>query len=200
METHHIVVAGFIVYVLLAEVLKQLALLPDLHRRCLAEVSERAAGGPLTMEALERRRTCTNVVLETKRFVPLVPLAFGRAARTFTCGGFDVPGGWRVYLALHLLNRDPGIYTDPERFDPDRFGPERAEHQTHPMAFIPQGAEPPTGHRCLGLDYSTYLTLAFLTLLVRDYEWRLPPQDLRSDWKKRPPEPREGLRITLHAR
>jgi hypothetical protein len=42
--------------------------------------------------------------------------------------------------------------------------------------------------------------LAFLTLLVRDYEWRLPPQDLRSGWKKRPPEPRDGLRISLRAR
>jgi hypothetical protein len=42
------------------------------------------------------------------------------------------------------------------------------------MAFIPQGAEPRTGHRCLGLDYSTFLSVAFLALLVRGYEWDLP--------------------------
>jgi hypothetical protein len=68
------------------------------------------------------------------------------------------------------------------------------------MAFIPQGAEPPTGHRCLGLDYSTFLVLSFLTLLVRGYVWELPPQDLRHDWRKAPPEPRDGLRMILRAK
>ena len=124
----------------------------------------------------------------------------GRARRTFPCEGYDVPEGWTVYLALTLNNKDRAIYRDPERFDPDRFGPERAEHRTHPMAFIPQGAEPPTGHRCLGLDYSTILSLAFLTLLVRGYSWELPPQNLETDWKALPPVPKDGLRVRLRAR
>jgi steroid delta-isomerase-like uncharacterized protein len=197
LEVHHIVIAGFIVYLLMAEVMRQLAEQPELRERCAAEIREHAPDGPLAMDALVRLQTATNVVLETKRFVPLVPLAFGRARRTFTCDGFRVPEGWTVYLALQLNNRDRTIYADPDRFDPDRFGPERAEHRKHPMAFIPQGAEPPTGHRCLGLDYSTFLVLAFLTILVRDYDWELPPQDLAYDWKKLPPEPRDGLRVRL---
>ena len=68
------------------------------------------------------------------------------------------------------------------------------------MAFIPQGAGPPTGHQCLGLDYSTFLTLAFLVVLLRGYEWDLPAQDLGLDWKKRPPEPKGGLRVRLRAK
>jgi len=200
LEIHHIVVAGFIVYGLMAEVMRRLAEQPLLRARCAAEIGEHAAGGPLTMEALAKLEVSTNVALEAKRLVPLVPLAFGRARRTFSCGGFEVPGGWTVYLALHLNNRDGSIYADPGRFDPDRFGSERAEHHKHPMAFIPQGAEPPTGHRCLGLDYSTVLVLAFLTVLVRDYDWELPPQDLEYDWRKLPPEPRDGLRVRLRSR
>ena len=199
LEAHHIVVAGFIVFALMAEVIRRLAQQPELRRRCADEIREHAPAGPLTMEALGRLRTSTNVVLETKRSVPLVPLAFGRARRAFTCGRFEVPDGWTVYLALHLNNRDPAVYAEPERFDPDRFDPPRAEHLKYPMAFIPQGAEPPTGHRCLGLDYSTFLVLAFLTVLVRGYRWELPPQDLGYDWKKRPPEPRDGLRVRLSA-
>src|SRR6266705_5502413 len=200
LEVHHIFTAGFIVYALMAEVMLQLAEQPQLRERCAAEIRQHVPGGPLTMQALETLRTSKNVVLETKRLVPLVPLAFGRARRAFTCGGFEVPEGWTVYLALHLNNRDRAIYENPHEFDPDRFGPERAEHQKHPMAFIPQGTEPPTGHRCLGLDYSTVLVLAFLTLLVRGYDWELPAQDLEYDWRKRPPEPRDGLRVTLTAR
>jgi retinoid hydroxylase len=199
LEVHHIVVAGFVVYALMAEVVRQLAEQPELRQRCADEIREHAATGPLTMEALAGLATSTNVVLETKRYVPLVPLAFGRARRPFACGGFEIPAGWTVYLALHLNNRDPAVYSDPDLFDPDRFGPERAEHRKHAMAFIPQGAEPPAGHRCLGLDYSTVLVLSFLALLVRGYDWDLPSQDLRYDWKKRPPEPRDGLRVRLRA-
>lgn len=152
-------VAGFVVYALMVEVVRQLALRPDLLERCAAEVRDLLPPGPLDMEGLGRLRTSTNVVLEAKGFVPLVPLAFGRARRAFSCGGFDIPEGWAVYLALHPCSRDRTIYREPDRFDPDRFGPDRAEHLSHPMGFIPQGAEPPTGHRCLGLDYSTILVL-----------------------------------------
>ena len=197
LEIHHIVIAGFVVYALMAEVLRRLAEQPALRERCLAEVGEHAPVGPIPPDALGRLETSTNVVREAKRIVPLVPLAFGRVLRPFTCEGYDVPEGWRVYLALHLNNHDPAIYAEPGRFDPDRFAPGRAEQARHPLAFIPQGAEPPTGHRCLGLDYSTALVLVFLTVLLRRYTWELSPQDLTYDWSRLPPEPRDGLLVTI---
>jgi cytochrome P450 len=200
LEAHHIVIAGFIVYAHLAEVLRRLAERPELRGRCADEIAAHVPDGPLTMDALSRLEVSTAVILEIKRIVPLVPLAFGRARRDFECGGHRIPEGRTVYLALYLNNRDPRIFDHPEAFDPDRFGPGRAEQHAHPMAFIPQGAEPPTGHRCLGLDYSTSFALAFLTLLVRRYEWELPPQDLRYDWRKVPPDPRDGLRVRLRTR
>jgi cytochrome P450 len=156
LEIHHIVIAGFIVYALMAELTRRLAEDPALLARCRDEIQAQCPSGPLTVETLAKLRTCFSVVLETKRYVPLVPLAFGRAKRTFTCAGQTVPEGWTCYLALTLNNKDPEIFSEPTRFDPDRFGPGRAEHQKHPMAFIPQGAEPSNGqlgHRCLGLDY-----------------------------------------------
>jgi cytochrome P450 len=198
LEVHHIVIAGFIVYGLMAESVRRLAEQPALRARCAEEVRAHAAAGPLTMEALARLRTCTNVVLEAKRFVPLVPLVFGRAKRTFSCGGFTVPEGWTAYLALRVINRDPTIYREPDAFDPDRFGPERAEHKKHALAFIPQGATR-SGHLCLGVDYSTVLSLTFLAVLVRGYTWELPPQDLSYRWTTIPPEPKDGLRVQLRA-
>ena len=195
LEVHHMVMAGFIVYTLMAEAMRQLAQNPELRQRCADEIRQQASSGPVTMEALGRLRTPLNIILECKRFVPLVPLAFGRAKRTFTCGGFEVPSGWTVYLALSLNNRDGAVYANPDQFDPDRF--ERGEHKKHPMAFIPQGAEPATGHRCLGLDYATFLGVSFVTLLVRGCDWTLPPQTFEYDWRKLPPEPRDRLRMTL---
>jgi cytochrome P450 len=198
LEVHHIVMAGFIVYAHMAETMRQLAEQPGLRARCDDEIRQHASSHSVTMETLAKLKTSMNVVLESKRYVPLVPLAFGRAKRSFNCAGFQIPDNWTVYLVLSLNNYDPDIYTNPEKFDPDRF--ERGEHRKHAMAFIPQGAEPPTSHRCLGLDYSTFLTLVFLAIVVRGYDWDLPPQDLDYNWQKLPPEPRHGLRVALRRR
>lgn len=197
LELHHLVIAGFIVYGLMVDVLRWLPELPDVRARCEAEVAEVVT---LTMDGLDRLTTCTHVVMEAKRHAPVMPLAFGRARQEFRCGGCTVPEGWNVYLALNLCSTDPAVYTEPERFDPDRFGPERAEHLRHPLAFIPQGAGPPTGHLCLGVDYSTVVVLVFLALLVRGYTWELPPQDLGYRWSTIPPEHRDGLRARLRPR
>jgi cytochrome P450 len=196
LEVHHFVIAGFIVYLLMGEVLRRLAEQPGLRARCTEEI-RRATTAGLTLDALSNLPTCTDVVREAKRIVPLVPLAFGRARRTFRCGGFDVPEGWTVYLALHLNNHDARVFHDPGVFDPDRFSPSRAEDRRHPMAFIPQGAGPPTGHQCLGLTYSTLLVLAFMSRLLGHYTWALPAQNLEPDPRKIPPEPHDGLRVRL---
>jgi cytochrome P450 len=198
LEVHHFVIAGFIVYLLMGEVVRRLAEDPELLDRCATEL----ANGPdgLTLDALADTPTCTNVIREAKRIVPLVPLAFGRARRSFRCGGYDVPEGWTVYLALHLNNHDDRVFTAPDTFDPDRFSSGRAEDARHPLAFIPQGAPSATGHQCLGLDYSTLLVLAFMHRLTRGYRWSLPPQDLRPDERKVPPEPSDGLRVVLTRR
>jgi retinoid hydroxylase len=132
LEVHHFFIAGFIVYALLAGSMLQLALKPELRERCVREIRAHAAAGPLTLEALRKLSTLTCVVLEAKRYVPLVPIAFGRAKRSFECEGFAVPENWTVYLALWLNNRNAAIYTRPDEFDPDRFSLGRAEHQRHP--------------------------------------------------------------------
>ncbi len=198
-EIHHIVLAGFIVCGLLAEVVRRLPELPDLAARCRAELAENApeAGRPLTLDGLRRMATATTVVMEAKRIVPLVPLTFGRARRDFTFQGCHIPAGWRVYLSLRVSNLDPAVFADPHTFDPDRFGPGRAEHEAHPMAFIPQGAGLPTGHLCLGRDYSSVVVLAFLAVLLRGYEWDIPPQDLSLRFDTLPPEHRDGLRMRV---
>ncbi|MDQ6818076.1 MAG: cytochrome P450 [Actinomycetota bacterium] len=200
LEVHHVIVAGFTVYVLIAEAMRQLKANPEISARCAAEITQYAHSGPLSLELLRRLESCTRVVLESKRCALIAPLAFGRAKRDFSCAGLRIPEGWAVYLALSRCNRNPEVFRDPERFDPDRFGPERAEDQQDPFAFIPQGAAPWTGHQCLGLEYSTILVLCFLTLLIRGYEWDFPPQNLSYRWTTIPPEPHDGLRARLHPR
>src|SRR5258708_6406131 len=74
LEVHHMVIAGFIVYALMAEAMRRLAELPELRARCAAEVRQHAASGPLTMAALGNRQTSTNGILISKLRRPFRPL------------------------------------------------------------------------------------------------------------------------------
>jgi cytochrome P450 len=87
------------------------------------------------------------------------------------------------------------VYKDPERFDPDRFAPPRSEQRQHEHAFVPNGAGAPSGHKCAGAALAPYFLQLFAIELLRGYTWQLSPgQNLSYDWKRLPPEPRDGLR------
>ncbi|WP_432482260.1 cytochrome P450 [Kineococcus esterisolvens] len=57
------------------------------------------------------------VVEESLRLESPVQLTSRRALRTTRAGGCEVRAGARVVLLLGAANRDPGVFTDPTRFD-----------------------------------------------------------------------------------
>ena len=79
LEVQHFLLGGTIVFSLMVETLRRLGEQPRLRERCAAEIAAHAPAGPLTLEALSRLATRRPIVLEAKRLMPLVPLAFGRA-------------------------------------------------------------------------------------------------------------------------
>jgi cytochrome P450 len=61
------------------------------------------------------------VVEELLRFEPPVQYLPNRAALAdITIDGTTIPEGSKLTLLLAAANRDPGRFTDPDRFDPDR--------------------------------------------------------------------------------
>jgi cytochrome P450 len=198
LELHHIVVAGFIVHGLLGNLIVQLTAQPELQARLRTAVRQAAPAGPLTPEQLARLPELLDVVLEVKRVTPILPAVFGEALRVFEFAGYTIPAGQRVGVGVYASNLDSTIYSAPTRFDPARFAPPRAEQTRHPYAFAPQGAgEAATTHRCAGLDFTTNFLLVFAVLLLRDYAWELPPQDLAPRWNASPAVPRSGLHLRL---
>jgi cytochrome P450 len=194
-ELHHIFIAGYIVFAELAEILVALAERPDLREALAAEALARASARDLTARAVGGLSQSWRFVQEIKRTTPVVPVAFGRARKSFELQGYRVPAGTALFWATYLHNQDPAIFTNPDELDPERFSDARAEHQKHELAFAPQGMGPALGHKCPGTDYATLLMQVFTTVLVRDYAFTLPEQDLRLDASKLPPEPADGLRV-----
>ncbi|HXU30870.1 MAG TPA: cytochrome P450 [Thermoanaerobaculia bacterium] len=196
-ELHHIVVAGLIVWSELAALLLALAEHTEVRQRLVLEIAA-APAEPLSPGTLRRLPFLYQVVQETKRTCPIVPVFFGRARRDFELSGQRVPEGWMVLWSHRTSLLAGEIYPQPETFDPGRFSPARAEDKKHPFGYAPQGAGPSTGHKCPGLDFATLMMSAFAIELLRGYEWEIPEaQDLSYDWSKIPPEPKSGLRVRL---
>jgi cytochrome P450 len=200
LELHHIVIAGFIVFAELGGIVQQLGAHGDVRARLEAEIASVAPTGSLTLETLMRMPMLANVVNEVKRMTPIIPAVFGKTKNQFELDGVSVPAGWMVMWAVTPSHVAHGVYSNAEKFDPDRFSPGRAEDKRHEHAFSPQGAGPVTGHRCPGLDFSTYFMDVFAIVLLRDYTWSLPPQDFENDWTKTPPEPKDALRAVITRR
>jgi retinoid hydroxylase len=197
LELHHIVIAGFIVYAELGELARRLTENPGVRERLAEEIRAACPSGELKPDRLARMPYLLQVVNEVKRLCPIVPAVFGKARKAFDFDGVSVPAGWMVMWALRPSHVAHGVFTDPEKFDPDRFSPERAEDKRHEHAFVPQGAGPASGHRCPGLDFATVFMEVFAVALLRDYSWQLPEQSFETDFRKTPPEPRDGLRATV---
>ena len=200
-ENHHLLVAGMIVWSWLAAGLVALDRHPQLRARLGEEVNRLVPTGPLEAAALDAMPYLKQVVDEIRRHTPVLQLAWGRARRTFTFGGYTVPENWMVLWGVSASHMRPEIYPHPDRFDPDRFSAERAEHRRHACAFVPNGAGERLGHLCAGYELAPLLLSVFLVQLLRSFTWEIPrDQRLDYDFSQVPPEPRDGLRVRLRTR
>lgn len=198
LELHHVFLAGYIVFAILAAGILALERDPELRARLEAEVRAASPSGPIAPDALRRCEALARFVDETKRTTKVVPFVFGRAKTSFEVHGFRVPEGAQVIFGLSASNAWAESFRDPQRFDPDRFA--RGEGRDEEHVFVPQGAGTMERHKCAGKDYSSVVAQVFAIALLRRYRVELPPQDLAYRAGGIPPEPRDGLRLRLASR
>jgi cytochrome P450 PksS len=127
-------------------------------------------------DQLERLRTdptlARSAVEESLRYDGPIPFVPRIAKEDLKVAGWTIRGGERVYLCLAAANRDPVMFTDPDRFDVRRQG------YLH-LAF---GAGP---FQCLGAGLARREMEAALRATVR----RLPRLRLDPDYRpqRKPP-------------
>jgi cytochrome P450 len=150
-----------------AWVLYLLATMPEQRRRIEAEIdSLLAAGASLTVEALRGMKQLDNFIKETGRLYPPVINVPRGALSEFTFGGYTIPAGTPIRLALgagHLL---PQVFAEPRRFDPDRFAPPREEDRRTPYGLVTFSG----GARiCIGINFAQIETKALAAHVLRHY-------------------------------
>jgi cytochrome P450 len=140
---------------------------PDLERQVHAEVDAMPVDRPPTREELGRLPTVDRVLNEVLRLYPPGWMMSRVVTEDSVLGGHALPAGSVVIYSTYALQRDPRLFTDPDRFDPDRWLPERSGE-------IAKGSMIPFGggsRRCIGDAFATAeVTLGVIAIARR---WRL---------------------------
>jgi cytochrome P450 len=154
--------------VLSAFVLYYLAAQPEWRARIEAELDELLGAGsaPLTVEAARRLKTLEGFIKETGRLHPPVFNVPRGVVEEVGFGGFTLPVGTNVRLALAATHRLPTVFADPDRFDPDRFAPPRDEERKTPYGLVTFGGGP---RLCIGVNFANIEVKALAAHVLRSY-------------------------------
>lgn len=70
----------------------------------------------------------------------------------FPINNVTLKKGYKVWIPIYAIQRDPKYYPNPEVFDPERFNDEINESR-HPMLYLPFGDGP---RNCIGNNCSKW--------------------------------------------
>jgi len=155
----------------------------DWQDRIRAEIATVCGDGPIAPGHVGALSLMQQVLKESMRLYPPVPVMSRVVAEPVELGGHDLRPGAMTVIPIYCIHRHKRLWSDPGRFDPDRFAP--AREASYPRTqFMPFGA----GQRiCLGNSFAMAEATAILATLLRG---------ARFDWDgKTLPEP--VSRVTL---
>lgn len=149
-----------------------IATMPEWRDRLREEV-DRVLGsdeGNLSVETIRSMKVLDNFVKETGRVYPPVLNVPRGVVQEFEFGGYTIPAGSQIRLALGASHRLPAVFEEPDRFDPDRFAPPREEDKRTPYSLVTFGGGPRV---CIGQHFATVEAKALLAHVLRNHELQL---------------------------
>jgi cytochrome P450 len=123
---------------------------PLIETRLQAEVDGVMRARTVGLADLAHAPLARQVLEEAMRLYPAGWLMTRRAIKDDQLGEHFVPAGTEIYIAPYFMQRHPGFWDDPDRFDPDRFAPERAGERPE-LAMLPFSAGP---RNCIGEQFA----------------------------------------------
>jgi cytochrome P450 / NADPH-cytochrome P450 reductase len=152
-----------------------LAVNPDAEARVIAEIDAITGGDPdydLRYEDLAAMTYTTQVIKETMRVYPPMPVTIRRSLRDGTLGRYRVRQGDIILVGTLAAQRDPRFWgPEPDRFDPEHFALDKvAARPRH--AFIPFSI----GKRqCMAQEVTFMMLRVVVFEVYRRYRLRLAP-------------------------
>lgn len=136
---------------------------PGSAARVRAEIKGVAGDKTITYEHVERLTFTRQVVNESMRLYPSLPLLSRMCAEDTEAGGHPVKKGTFIFVPIYALHRHRRLWRDPDVFDPDRWNPQESAER-HRFAYLPFGGGPRV---CIGQAFAMVEAVAILATLVR---------------------------------
>lgn len=147
----------------LAWTLYLLACFPDWAVRAEEEVSAVTGGTAVGPEHIERLALVQQLLKESMRLYPPVPLMARQATEDTEIGGIALRRGMSVVMPIYIIHRHTRRWRDPDAFDPERFSPAN-EAAIERYQYLPFGAGP---RICIGMAFATIEATAMLATLLQ---------------------------------
>jgi cytochrome P450 len=146
---------------------------PQVEIRVFDEFRDLMPDGAPDFARLDQFSYTRQVIEEALRSYPPLWLMTRKTIRSDRIGQYFVPAGTEIYISPYLLQRHPGLWQDPDRFNPDRFDPGSIDagdaQLAHRLALCPFGAGP---RNCIGEFYARVEMQIHLQTIVPELQMR----------------------------
>ncbi|SHN40116.1 cytochrome P450 [Cryptosporangium aurantiacum] len=146
---------------------------------------------------LRRSPYLNDVLMETERLYPPLPIIGRAVSRDVEFAGFTIPAGTFIQLSPAATHRLPELFADPDMFDPDRFAEPRAEHRRHRYALIGFAGGPRV---CLGMPFAKVEMGELLVQVYRRFDFTAVNQNPPRIHRGQTAVPGEPIEITFTTR
>ncbi len=136
---------------------------PEWGAKLEEEIDRVTAGAPVEAAHIERLVLVQQVLKESMRLYPPVPLLARQCVAGTRLNGIEVMPGATVAMPIYALHRHAKRWEDPDAFDPARFAPER-EAKIPRYQYLPFGAGP---RICIGMAFAMIEATAMLATLLQ---------------------------------
>ncbi|KAL9922035.1 putative cytochrome P450 6a14 [Glossina fuscipes fuscipes] len=149
--------------------LYELAKHPDIQAKLRLEIETvlKQHNNELTYEALNSMSYMEQVVAETLRLYPVLPILARKCRQSYQVPNttLTIEKGTLIWLPVSAIHRDADLYEEPDTFKPERFEPSEIEKR-HPCAYLPFGDGP---RNCIGMRFGKMQTKIGLISFLREY-------------------------------
>ncbi|XP_063234858.1 cytochrome P450 4g15-like [Bacillus rossius redtenbacheri] len=152
-----------------ATTLMLLGLHQDVQRKVLQEqeiIFGEDMSRSVTAKDLKEMVYLEQVINETMRLYPVIPLVARRADEDVRVNSYTFPAGTIFVIPIYLVHRESDYFPNPDAFDPDRFSSENSASRPA-SSFIPFTYGRKT---CIGKRYAYIAMKTMLSVLLRRYE------------------------------